>query len=150
MINPDVKQINTTALAYMGDAVYEVYIRKHVMETGHVHVDRLHAMAVPYVKAEGQARAIKYLMDNLLNEEEKALTKRARNHKIATKAKNATPMDYKWATAFEALLGYLHLKGDFERLDEVAWAAIKYIEETMPVKNRGSKVQEFKRSLKNE
>ena len=150
MINPDVKQINTTALAYMGDAVYEVYIRKHVMETGHVHVDRLHAMAVPYVKAEGQAKAIKYLMDNLLNEEEKALTKRARNHKIATKAKNATPMDYKWATAFEALLGYLHLKGDFERLDEVAGAAIKYIEETMPVKNRGSKVQEFKRSLKNE
>ena len=150
MINPDVKQINTTALAYMGYAVYEVYIRKHVMETGHVHVDRLHAMAVPYVKAEGQARAIKYLMDNLLNEEEKALTKRARNHKIATKAKNATPMDYKWATAFEALLGYLHLKGDFERLDEVAGAAIKYIEETMPVKNRGSKVQEFKRSLKNE
>ena len=150
MINPDVKQINTTALAYMGDAVYEVYIRKHVMETGHVHVDRLHAMAVPYVKAEGQARAIKYLMDNLLTEEEKALTKRARNHKIATKAKNATPMDYKWATAFEALLGYLHLKGDFERLGEVAGAAIKYIEETMPVKNRGSKVQEFKRSLKNE
>ena len=150
MINPDVKQINTTDLAYMGDAVYEVYIRKHVMETGHVHVDRLHAMAVPYVKAEGQARAIKYLMDNLLNEEEKALTKRARNHKIATKAKNATPMDYKWATAFEALLGYLHLKGDFERLDEVAGTAIKYIEETMPVKNRGSKVQEFKRSLKNE
>ena len=150
MINPDIKQINTTALAYMGDAVYEVYIRKHVMETGHVHVDRLHAMAVPYVKAEGQARAIKYLMDNLLTEEEKALTKRARNHKIATKAKNATPMDYKWATAFEALLGYLHLKGDFERLDEVARAAIKYIEETMPVKNRGSKVQEFKRSLKNE
>jgi hypothetical protein len=85
-----------------------------------------------------------------LTEEEKALTKRARNHKIATKAKNATPMDYKWATAFEALLGYLHLKCDFERLDEVAGAAIKYIEETMPVKNRGSKVQEFKRSLKNE
>ena len=72
MINPDVKQINTTALAYMGDAVYEVYIRKHVMETGHVHVDRLHAMAVPYVKAEGQAKAIKYLMDNILTEEEKA------------------------------------------------------------------------------
>ena len=150
MINPDIKQINTTALAYMGDAVYEVYIRKHVMETGHVHVDRLHAMAVPFVKAEGQARAIKYLMDNLLTEEEKALTKRARNHKIATKAKNATPMDYKWATAFEALLGYLHLKGDRERLEEVVTEAIKYIEETIPVKNRGSKVQEFKRSLKNE
>ena len=60
MINPDIKQINTTALAYMGDAVYEVYIRKHVMETGHVHVDRLHAMAVPYVKAEGQYTSTSY------------------------------------------------------------------------------------------
>ena len=147
MINPDIKQINTTALAYMGDAVYEVYIRQHVMETGHVHVDRLHAMAVPFVKAEGQAKAIKYLMDNFLNEEEQALTRRARNHKVATKAKNATVMDYKWATAFEALLGYLHLKGDKDRLDTVVKAAIKYIEENTPVKSRGSKVQEFKRSL---
>jgi len=130
MLNPDIKQINTTALAYMGDAVYEIYIRKHVMETGHVHVDRLHAMAVPFVKAEGQAKAIKYLMDNLLTEEEQALTKRARNHKIATKAKNATPMDYKWATAFEALLGYLYLKDDIKRLEEVIAKAIWYIEET--------------------
>ena len=147
MINPDIKQINTTALAYMGDAVYEVYIRQHVMETGHVHVDRLHAMAVPFVKAEGQAKAIKYLMDNFLNEEEQALTRRARNHKVATKAKNATVMDYKWATAFEALLGYLHLKGDKDRLDAVVKEAIKYIEENTPVRSRGSKVQEFKRSL---
>lgn len=130
MLNPDIKQINTTALAYMGDAVYEIYIRKHVMETGHVHVDRLHAMAVPFVKAEGQAKAIKYLMDNFLTEEEQVLTKRARNHKIATKAKNATPMDYKWATAFEALLGYLYLKDDIKRLEEVIAKAIWYIEET--------------------
>lgn len=130
MLNPDVKQINTTALAYMGDAVYEVYIRRHVMETGHVHVDKLHAMAVPFVKAEGQAKAIKYLIEEFLTEEEKALTKRARNHKIATKAKNATPMDYKWATAFEALLGYLYLKGDVERLETVIAEAIKYIEKT--------------------
>ena len=139
MINPDIKQINTTALAYMGDAVYEVYIRKHVMETGHVHVDRLHAMAVPFVKAEGQASAIKYLMDNLLTGEEQALTKRARNHKIATKAKNATPMDYKWATAFEALIGYLYLKGDTERLEEVVTAAIEYIEERNLAKKQGLK-----------
>lgn len=130
MLNPDVKQINTTALAYMGDAVYEVYIRRHVMETGRVHVDKLHAMAVPFVKAEGQAKAIKYLIEEFLTEEEKALTKRARNHKIATKAKNATPMDYKWATAFEALLGYLYLKGDVERLETVIAEAIKYIEKT--------------------
>ncbi len=131
MLNPDVKQINTTALAYMGDSVYEVYIRRHVMETGHVHVDRLHAMAVPFVKAEGQAKAIKHLMDSdFLTEEEQTLTKRARNHKIASKAKNATPMDYKWATAFEALIGYLYLLGDIGRMEEVIDAAIDYIEKT--------------------
>ena len=130
MLNPDVKQINTTALAYMGDAVYEVYVRRHVMETGHVHVDRLHQMAVPFVKAEGQAKAIKHMMENFLTEEEQALTKRARNHKIATTAKNATPMDYKWATAFEALLGYLYLIGDTCRLEEVVAEAISYIEKT--------------------
>lgn len=128
MLNPDIKQINTTALAYMGDAVYEVYVRKYVMETGHVHVDKLHAMAVPFVKAEGQAKAIKSMMDDFLTEEEQALAKRARNHKIATKAKNATPMDYKWATAFEALVGYLYLKGDENRLDEVVAKAMEYIE----------------------
>lgn len=130
MLNNDVKQINTTALAYMGDAVYEVYVRRHVMESGHVHVDRLHAMAVPFVKAEGQARAVKYLMENGLTDEEQALARRARNHKIASKAKNASPMDYKWATAFEALIGYLYLKGDIERMEEIISIAIHHIEET--------------------
>ena len=130
MLNNDVKQINTTALAYMGDAVYEVYVRRHVMESGHVHVDRLHAMAVPFVKAEGQARAVKYLMENGLTDEEQTLARRARNHKIASKAKNASPMDYKWATAFEALIGYLYLKGDGERMAEIISMAIHHIEET--------------------
>ena len=130
MLNNDVKQINTTALAYMGDAVYEVYVRRHVMESGHVHVDRLHAMAVPFVKAEGQARAVKYLMENGLTDGEQTLARRARNHKIASKAKNASPMDYKWATAFEALIGYLYLKGDIERMEEIISMAIHHIEET--------------------
>ena len=130
MLNNDVKQINTTALAYMGDAVYEVYVRRHVMESGHVHVDRLHAMAVPFVKAEGQARAVKYLMENGLTDEEQTLARRARSHKIASKAKNASPMDYKWATAFEALIGYLYLKGDGERMEEIISMAIHHIEET--------------------
>ena len=106
------------------------YVRRHVMESGHVHVDRLHAMAVPFVKAEGQARAVKYLMENGLTDEEQTLARRARNHKIASKAKNASPMDYKWATAFEALIGYLYLKGDGERMEEIISMAIHHIEET--------------------
>lgn len=128
MIAKDIKQINTTALAYMGDAVYEVYIRKHVMETGQVNTDRLHFMSVPYVKAEGQARAVKSIMNGFLTEEETALVKRARNHKSASKPRNANPIDYKLSTAFEALIGYLYLCGNIERMEEVIEKAIKVIE----------------------
>ena len=128
MIAKDVKQINTTALAYMGDAVYEVYIRKHVMETGQVNADKLHFMSVPYVKAEGQARAVKSIINGFLTEEETALVKRARNHKSASKQRNANPIDYKLATAFEALIGYLYLCGNIERMEEVIEKAIGVIE----------------------
>ena len=119
MIAKDVKQINTTALAYMGDAVYEVYIRKHVMETGQVNADKLHFMSVPYVKAEGQARAVKSIINGFLTEEETALVKRARNHRSASKPRNANPIDYKLATAFEALIGYLYLTKQYNRLKEI-------------------------------
>lgn len=128
MINKDVKQINTTALAYMGDALYEVYIRRHVMETGQTNADRLHAMAVPFVRAEGQAAAIRKMMGDFLTEEEASLARRARNHKTTSKPKNADPMDYKWATAFEALLGYLYLGGKAGRMEEIIRRAIEIIE----------------------
>ena len=59
MMEKDVRQINTTALAFMGDAVYEVYVRKHVMETGQTNADRLHQMAVPYVRAKGRHKLSK-------------------------------------------------------------------------------------------
>lgn len=129
MIDKDIKQINTTALAYMGDSVYEVYIRKHVMETGQTNADKLHAMAVPFVRAEGQALAIKEMMEGFLTEEEAALTKRARNHKTTSRPKNASPMDYKWATAFEALVGYLYFSGRVQRMEEVIFEAIRIIED---------------------
>lgn len=130
MIAKDLRQINTTALAYIGDAVYEVYVRKHVMETGQVNADRLHSMAVPYVKAKGQATALRTLAEEFLTEEEKAITRRARNRRISSKPKNAELMDYKMATAFEALIGYLYLAGEQERLKEVMAAAVNVIEKT--------------------
>lgn len=111
-----VKQINTTALAYMGDAVYEVAIRKYIMETGQYNADRLHQIAVRYVCAEGQAYAIKNIIDEL-TEDEQALVRRARNRKITSKPRNVSPITYKWATAFEAFVGYLHLTEQQERLD---------------------------------
>lgn len=125
-LNP--REINTTALAFLGDAVYEVYIRKHVMETGQQNADRLHRAAVRYVRADGQARALKALMDGFLSEEEVRLVKRARNHKTASKARSADTVTYKLATAFEALVGFLYLDGQEQRLGEIIEQAIKEIE----------------------
>ena len=127
-LNP--RQINTTALAYIGDAVYEIYVREHVLAASGeasassgkqkafgAHVDALHRRAIRYVRAEGQAKAIKAMLaEGFLTAEEEALVKRARNHKSASKPKNADAMDYKYATAFEALIGFWHLMA--RRADE--------------------------------
>lgn len=123
----EIKQINTTALAYLGDAVYEVEVRRRMMISGTENVDRLHQMAVRFVRAEGQAYAIKQIMSDL-TEEEQAIVRRARNRKIASKPKNLDPVTYKMATAFEALVGYLYLNGELERLDLVITRSMKLIE----------------------
>lgn len=122
------REINTTALAFIGDAVYEVFIRKHVMESGQHNADMLHKMAVIYVRAEAQAKAIKSLMRDFLTEEETAIVKRARNHKSVSKSRSAGPVAYKLATAFEALIGYLYLDGQDERMTEIVKEAVGRIE----------------------
>ena len=138
MVN--IKTLNTTSLAYLGDAVYEVYVRRHVMEENVSHADILHRRAVPFVRADGQAYVIKKWMKEKdeaktpcegvfhLTEEEAALVRRARNRRSATKPKNADPITYKWATAFEALAGFLYLTGQEARLDQMAASAIAEIE----------------------
>ena len=112
---------NTIALAFVGDAVYELFIREHLFEKiNKQRPDQMHRASVKFVKAAAQCESIKKLIkEEFLTEEELALVKRARNHKVATKAKNASMVEYKWATAFEALLGYLYLSGQEERLKEV-------------------------------
>lgn len=125
-LNP--REINTTALAFIGDAVYEVFIRKYVMERGPHNADMLHRKAVFYVRAEGQAKAIKSLIRDFLTEEEIAFVKRARNHKSVSKSRSAGPVAYKLATAFEALIGYLYLDGQQERLAGVMEEAVSRIE----------------------
>ncbi len=124
----DAKNMNTTALAYLGDAVYEVFVREKVLSSDSAHVDRLHAKAVKYVRAEGQAYALKNMFDEL-SEEEQLLVKRARNRKITSKPKNADPVVYKLATAFEALAGYLYLSARTDRLREIFERAIRIIDE---------------------
>lgn len=127
MNNEELKQLNTTALAYMGDAVYEQFIREHILTKGTADVNKLHRISTMYVSAPAQAKIIKSLFDDL-SEEEQKLVKRARNRKYHTKAKNADPVTYKWATALEALVGYLYLSGDMQRLTELCERAVEVIE----------------------
>lgn len=140
-LNP--KEINTTALAYIGDAVYEIYVREHVLgqdlrgmdKNFGAHVDALHKRAIRYVRADGQAKAVKAMLnEGFLGDEEAALVRRARNHKTASKPKNADTMDYKYATAFEALIGFWHLSaqaggaGAKQRMEEIIFKAFERIE----------------------
>ena len=121
--------MNPLALAYLGDAVWEAFVRRRIMQTKSFgnNADRLHHEGVHYVNAGAQAQLIHALMDRL-SESEQALVKRARNHRTATKAKNADPVDYKWATGFEALLGALELSGQSERLSEIMEASAELVE----------------------
>lgn len=123
----EINKINTTALAYIGDAVYEVYVRRHVMDKDIVNVNKQNKMAVKFVRAEGQAYAIRKLMDKL-SDEEQLLVKRARNKKISSKPQNADPVTYKLATAFEALVGRLYLEKNIQRMEEVINQAIELID----------------------
>ncbi len=121
------KSTNTTALAFIGDAVYEVSVRDHVMRSGVIRADGLHKAAVKYVRAESQARALKALIEGL-TEDETTLVKRARNRRITSKPKNADPVDYKMATAFEALIGALYMDGRSHRMEEIIQLAISAID----------------------
>lgn len=111
----DVCSYSPLALAYMGDAVYEVLIRTRVMNRGSMQVNKMHKKSASLVKAEAQARMIQALQEEL-KEEETAVYKRGRNAHSASSAKNASIRDYRMATGFEALVGYLYLTGQYERL----------------------------------
>ena len=111
----DVCSYSPLALAYMGDAVYEVLIRTRVMNRGSLQVNKMHKKSASLVKAEAQARMIQALQEEL-TEEETAVYKRGRNAHSASSAKNASIRDYRMATGFEALVGYLYLTGQYERL----------------------------------
>ena len=111
----DVCSYSPLALAYMGDAVYEVLIRTRVMNRGSMQVNKMHKKSASLVKAEAQSRMIQALQEEL-TEEETAVYKRGRNAHSASSAKNASIRDYRMATGFEALVGYLYLTGQYERL----------------------------------
>ena len=116
----DVKQINIITLAYLGDAVYEVYIRDTLIKQGYSHVNTLQKEATKYVSARGQAKILTNLIkNNFLTEEELAVVKRGRNYKRSTHPKNTDIITYKLSTGFEALIGYLYFNQETERLKEL-------------------------------
>ncbi len=114
----DAKTYSPLALAYMGDAVYEIIIRTMIVSRANQQVNKYHKKASSYVKAESQAKMI-IKLEPYLTEEEEAVYKRGRNAKSYTSAKNASIIDYRMATGFEALVGYLYLKNDWKRLMEL-------------------------------
>ncbi|MGL5437143.1 MAG: Mini-ribonuclease 3 [Lachnospiraceae bacterium] len=111
----DAATYSPLALAYIGDAVYELLIRTRVVNRGSMQVNKMHNKSASLVKAETQANLIKVLQDTL-TPQELAVYKRGRNARSASTAKNATMIDYRMATGFEAMIGYLYLKEEYERL----------------------------------
>ena len=103
------------ALAYIGDAVYELIVRTMVISHGSIQVNKMHKKSASLVNAGTQAEMIRLMMEEL-TEEETAVYKRGRNAKSVTTAKHATVVDYRTAPGFEALCGYLYLMGRLERL----------------------------------
>lgn len=124
----DAKLLNGLALAYMGDAIYELIIREHLLSAGQTKPNQLHRYATQYVSAKAQAELIGVMLEeNLLTEEEVTYYKRGRNSKINTKAKNTNIQTYLQSTGFETLMGYWYLTDQEERLEEMTKWCIQYI-----------------------
>ncbi|MCL6634828.1 MAG: ribonuclease III [Peptococcaceae bacterium] len=114
-------------LAYVGDAVYELAVRGHLVSTGLVKVNRLHCEAIKYVSAGAQARILRAL-EGTLSEEEAAVVRRGRNAKSPHTPRGADVYEYRQSTALESLIGYLYLKGDAARLSEIIAAVLAVVE----------------------
>lgn len=114
----DIRTYSPLTLAYLGDAVYEIIIRTILVKKGNCPVNELHKRASGLVKAAAQSAMIQKL-EGVLSEEEYSIYKRGRNAHSATMAKNAKMSDYRRATGFEALIGYLYLNNEYARIVEL-------------------------------
>ena len=128
----DVREINPLVLAFLGDSIYEVYIRKYLINRGIANVNDLQTESINYVSAKSQAGLLKKMMDEeFFVEEEIDVIKRARNSKSKSHPKNCDIVTYKHATAFEALIGYLYLGKEIDRLEYIVKEGIKIVEKHM-------------------
>ncbi|MCR5702975.1 MAG: ribonuclease III [Eubacterium sp.] len=115
-------------LAYIGDGIYEIVIRTVIVDEANRQVHKIHKAASELVKAQAQAKMI-FAIQELLTEEEMTIYKRGRNAKAVTRAKNASMSDYRTATGFEALMGWLYLTGKSERMMELIRIGLEKIGE---------------------
>lgn len=126
----NVNQLNSLALAYMGDAVYEVYVRHRLLSKGNARPNQLHNLAKNYVSAKAQASALHDMIEKgIFSEEEEGVIRRGRNAKSGSVPKNTDVQTYHYSTAFEALIGHHFLEQNEERLNAVMELAYKYTEE---------------------
>lgn len=126
----DVNQMKSLTLAYIGDAVYELHIRHHLIEIGSVKPHQLHEQAVKYVSATAQASIINEMIEvGFLSKQEEAIVRRGRNAKSVSIPKNVSVQAYRYSTGFEALIGFLYLRKNEVRLTEVMAKAIAIIKE---------------------
>lgn len=114
----EVNLMSPLVWAYVGDSVYELFIRTHLVETTKLKPHKLHIETIKYVKAKAQADILERLQE-VLTDKEKEIVRRARNAENHHLPKNADPADYMHATAFEGLIGYLYLSEQKERLEEI-------------------------------
>lgn len=126
-INKRWQDVNILLLAYLGDAVYELWVRKHLLEQGIAKVDMMHKKAVYYVQAKTQAYILKKLKD-VLDETEQDVVRRGRNAK-SHHPRNVDVLTYRHATAFEALVGYWYLSEKTDRMNEIFCKVDKILEE---------------------
>ena len=116
----NINEVNILALAYLGDAVYELYIRNFLINKGIYKVNNLQKESLNYVTAKAQSKFIENLLDNdLLKEDELDIVKRGRNAKVYSHPKNTDILTYKHATSLECLFGYLYLLKKYDRIDEL-------------------------------
>ncbi len=124
----DIKTYSPLVLAYIGDGIYDLIIRTIVVYQGNTQANKLHRRTSELVKAATQATMIDLLFEDMTTEEQD-MFRRGRNAKSPTMAKNATMKDYRKATGFEALMGYLYLKGDYERMTDLIKLGLARLEE---------------------
>lgn len=116
----NVLEINVLVLAYLGDTIYENYVRRYLISKGIGNVNSLQTESINYVSAKAQARFVNILIDkNFFTDEELGVIKRARNYKSTSHPKNCDIVTYKYATGLEALIGYLDLTNRNDRIDEI-------------------------------